>query len=61
MRGDPSDNMHGVRRFGAAAARLLASVGTVEAAWAAADDVPAVRGLVGDLAAEQLSAPAGRR
>jgi hypothetical protein len=58
LRGDPSDNLHGVRRFGTAAARLLASFGTVEAAWAAADEGPAVRDVVGDLAAEQLSAPA---
>jgi 5'-3' exonuclease len=58
LRGDPSDNLHGVRRFRTAAARLQASFGTAEAAWAAADDGPAVRDVVGDLAAEQLSAPA---
>ena len=50
--------MLGVRRFGTAAARLLASFGTAEAAWATADDGPAVRDVAGDLAAEQLSAPA---
>ncbi len=63
LRGDPSDNLEGVRRFGAAtAARLLASFGTVDAAWAALDggDARAVRDLVGDLAADQLSAPAMR-
>jgi 5'-3' exonuclease len=57
LRGDPSDNLHGVRRFGAAtAARLLAAFGTVDAAWAAVDggDLQAVRGAVGDLAVEQL-------
>src|SRR5690349_23402552 len=60
LRGDPSDNLHGVRRFGAAtAARLLAAFGTVEAAWAAADggDPGAVRAVVGERAAEQLRLP----
>jgi DNA polymerase-1 len=60
LRGDPSDNLHGVRGFGAAtAARLLAAFGTVDAAWAAADgdDLQAVREAVGDLAAEQLREP----
>ena len=39
LRGDPSDNLPGVRGFGAAtAARLLAAFGTIEAAWAALDD-----------------------
>jgi 5'-3' exonuclease len=63
LRGDPSDNLHGVRRFGAAtAARLLASFGTVDAAWAALDSgaVQSVRDVVGDLAAEELGAPAMR-
>jgi len=64
LRGDPSDNLHGVRRFGSAtAARLLTSFGTIDAAWAAVDsgDVQAVRDIVGDLAAETLSAPAMRQ
>jgi DNA polymerase-1 len=63
LRGDPSDNLHGVRRFGAAtAARLLVRFGTVEAAWAAVDggDLSAVRAAVGELAAEQLRVPAMR-
>ena len=63
LRGDPSDNLPGVRGFGAAtAARLLASFGTVDAAWAALDNggAPAVRELVGEQAAEQLSDPAMR-
>jgi DNA polymerase-1 len=56
LRGDPSDNLHGVRGFGSAtAARLLAAFGTVDAAWAAVDggDLQAVRAAVGE-AAEQL-------
>jgi 5'-3' exonuclease len=60
LRGDPSDNLHGVRRFGAAtAARLLTSFGTVEAAWAALDggDAQSVRDVVGEVAAEQLGVP----
>jgi 5'-3' exonuclease len=63
LRGDPSDNLHGVRRFGSTtAARLLTSFGTVDAAWAALDsgDGQAVRDVVGDLAAEQLGIPAMR-
>ena len=59
LRGDPSDNLHGVRRFGSAtAARLLTAFGTVDAAWAAGAN--AVRDVVGDLAAEELSAPEAR-
>jgi DNA polymerase-1 len=63
LRGDPSDNLHGVRRFGSTtAARLLTTFGTVDAAWAALDngDRQAVRDAVGDLAAEQLGVPAMR-
>jgi 5'-3' exonuclease len=63
LRGDPSDNLHGVRRFGAVtAARLLASFGSVDAAWTALDCGQAhlVREAVGDLAAGQLSDPAAR-
>ena len=64
LRGDPSDNLHGIRRFGAAtAARLLASFGTVDAAWSALDCGQAhlVREAVGDLAAEALSDPQTRQ
>jgi 5'-3' exonuclease len=63
LRGDPSDNLHGVRRFGATrAARLLASFGTVEAAWKAIDDgdLHAVRQVVGVQAAEELARSAAR-
>jgi 5'-3' exonuclease len=63
LRGDPSDNLPGVRRFGAAtAARLLTAFGTVDAAWAAIDDggAQAVRDVVGELAAEGLTDPAMR-
>lgn len=63
LRGDPSDNLHGVRQFGSAtAARLLASFGTVEAAWAALDggEARAIREVVGDHTAAQLSAPGVR-
>ena len=64
LRGDPSDNLPGVRRFGSAtAARLLASFGTVDAAWAAMDDgqMQAVRDVVGDQAAEHLGTPEMRQ
>ena len=64
LRGDPSDNLDGVRRIGSAtAARLLTSFGTVDAAWAALDDgrAQSVRDIVGDLAADQLGAPAMRQ
>jgi 5'-3' exonuclease len=57
LRGDPSDNLRGVRGFGSAtAARLLVAFGSVDAAWAALDrgDAPAVRAVVGDRACEQL-------
>jgi 5'-3' exonuclease len=63
LRGDPSDNLHGVRGFGSAtAARLLASYGSVDAAWAALDSggAQAVRDLVGDQAADRLGEPAMR-
>jgi 5'-3' exonuclease len=63
LRGDPSDNLHGVRRFGSAtAARLLAAFGSIDAAWAALDGdrAQAVRDSVGDLAADELAAPAMR-
>jgi len=63
LRGDPSDNLHGVRRFGSAtAARLLASFGSVDAAWTALEcgEVHLVREAVGELAATELAAPATR-
>jgi 5'-3' exonuclease len=63
LRGDPSDNLPGVRRFGSAtAARLLTWFGTVDAAWAAIDSgkMQSVRDVVGDQAAESLGAEAAR-
>ncbi len=63
LRGDPSDNLPGVRGFGAAtAAALLAAFGTVDAAWAALDGGRAeeVRAAVGDHAARQLAEPVAR-
>jgi DNA polymerase-1 len=57
LRGDPSDNLPGVRGLGSArAARLLAAFGSVEAAWAALDDGDgaAVRAVVGPDASESL-------
>jgi DNA polymerase-1 len=63
LRGDPSDNLPGVRGFGSAtAARLLASFGTVEAAWEALDrGDSSVADVVGEAAAEHLAQPAARR
>lgn len=59
LRGDPSDNLHGVRRFGATTARkLLAAFGTVEAAWQASFD--SVRAAVGDHAAGFFTEPSAR-
>jgi 5'-3' exonuclease len=59
LRGDPSDNLHGVRRFGATtAAKLLAAFGTIEAAWEAG--VTLVREAVGAHAATSLTAPGAR-
>ena len=59
LRGDPSDNLHGVRRFGATtAAKLLASFGSVDAALAA--DAALLRAAVGDLAATHFLAPETR-
>lgn len=59
LRGDPSDNLHGVRRFGATtAAKLLAAFGSVEEAWAAG--VTRVRDAVGAHAATSFTAPAAR-
>jgi 5'-3' exonuclease len=58
LRGDPSDNLPGVRGFGSAkAAKLLTAFGSVDAAWAALDggNEQAVRAVVGDNATENLS------
>jgi len=66
LRGDPSDNLPGVRGFGSAtAARLLTAFGSVDAAWAALDSgeaeaVRAVRAAVGDSASEYLGSPVMR-
>jgi 5'-3' exonuclease len=63
LRGDPSDNLPGVRGFGSAtAARLLAVFGTVDAAWAALDDGDrqAVRAVVGESASAHLDSPVMR-
>jgi DNA polymerase-1 len=63
LRGDQSDNLPGVRGFGAVtAAKLLAAFGSVEAAWAALDtgDPAEVHAVVGDRAGGQLSTPAMR-
>jgi len=63
LRGDPSDNLPGVRGFGSAtAARLLTAFGSVDAAWAAVDngEERAVRAVVGDAASEYFGAPATR-
>jgi 5'-3' exonuclease len=59
LRGDPSDNLHGVRGFGeATAARLLAAFGSIDTVWAALDSGQhhLVRDAVGDAAAKQLGA-----
>jgi DNA polymerase-1 len=58
LRGDPSDNLAGVRGFGSAtAARLIGAFGTVADAWAALDNGGAatVRALVGEAAAAHLA------
>jgi DNA polymerase-1 len=58
LRGDPSDNLRGVRGFGSLmSARLLTAFGTVDAVWKALDDgdAAAVRAVVGEGAAGQLS------
>jgi DNA polymerase-1 len=63
LRGDPSDNLPGVRGFGSAtAARLLGAFGTLEAAWAALDNGAehTVRTVVGETACLQLTAPGMR-
>jgi DNA polymerase-1 len=63
LRGDPSDNLPGVRGFGAAmAARLLKAFDTIEAAWEALDNGGAekVRAAVGEAAATHLASPTTR-
>jgi 5'-3' exonuclease len=58
LRGDPSDNLPGVRGFGTIlAARLLTTFGTIEAAFAALDDgrEDDVRAVVGDVASRSLA------
>jgi DNA polymerase-1 len=60
LRGDPSDNLRGVRLVGAVtAAKLLTAFGSVEAIWSALDNGSAesVREVVGDRAYAQLTAP----
>ncbi|GAA2479612.1 5'-3' exonuclease [Winogradskya humida] len=59
LRGDPSDNLHGVRGFGeATAARLLAAFGSIDTVWAALDagQDHLVRDAVGEKATAQLGA-----
>jgi 5'-3' exonuclease len=63
LRGDPSDNLPGARRFGSAtAARLLGAFDTVDAAWAAIDagDAQAVRDVVGAQCTDELGRPETR-
>ena len=63
LRGDPSDNLRGVRLFGSVtAAKLLSAFGSVEAVWAALDNGGAdqVREVVGDRAYAQLTSPSIR-
>lgn len=63
LRGDPSDNLPGVRGFGSAtAARLLTAFGSVDAAWAALANggAAAVRSAVGEAAAGRLASAEGR-
>ncbi|MFD0523746.1 5'-3' exonuclease [Paractinoplanes durhamensis] len=59
LRGDPSDNLPGVRRFGATTAKkLLTAFGTVEAAWESSPED--LRAAVGDQATTNFTAPAAR-
>jgi len=63
LRGDPSDNLPGVRGFGSAtAARLLTAFGTLEAVWSALDggDAPDVFAAVGDRVRQHLGSAATR-
>jgi len=62
LRGDPSDNLRGVKGFGSAtAARLLATFGTADAAWSTLDsgDHGTVRSAIG-AASENLLVSASR-
>ena len=59
LRGDPSDNLPGVRGIGPkTAARLLAAFGTARAAF---DDLAAVADALGTGVAARLAAPEARR
>ncbi|HEX9998886.1 MAG TPA: 5'-3' exonuclease H3TH domain-containing protein [Actinoplanes sp.] len=59
LRGDPSDNLPGVRRFGATtAAKVFAAFGGLEAAWEA--DERLLREAVGEQAAAHLRADTAR-
>jgi len=63
LRGDPSDNLRGVRGFGSAtAARLLTEFGTIDAALAALDrgEEATVRAVVGERATQALLSPTMR-
>lgn len=59
LRGDPSDNLPGVRRFGATtAAKLLKHFGSVDAAFASPADQ--IQAAVGELAAGHFLSPESR-
>jgi 5'-3' exonuclease len=59
LRGDPSDNLHGVKRFGATtAAKLLTAFDSLDAAFAASS--ASVREAVGELAATHFLSPESR-
>jgi DNA polymerase-1 len=63
LRGDPSDNLPGVRGFGSrTAARLLAAFGSVDAAWSALDTGRGdeVRATVGERAAAHFGTSTAR-
>ncbi len=62
LRGDPSDNLPGIRGVGpATAARLLAEYGSAAAMFAdAGSDGARLRGLVGPALAQRLAEPAAR-
>jgi len=63
LRGDPSDNLSGVRGFGSAtAARLLRAFDTIDDAWAALDAGRAdlVRAAVGEACARNLASAQAR-
>lgn len=64
LRGDVSDNLRGVDRIGGkTAARLLASFGTVDEAYAAVDGgrAEAVAAVIGPAALARFTDPAGRQ